>query len=132
MELTLLGTLIEIDEERLGSGRYKIIRQLDEYRCGVRKNFQLGVEYPDNFRGEVMQKMRNIPYGETRTYGEIAEELDSAAVAVGRACSNNPVPVVVPCHRVIGKDSLGGYQYGELKKKLLALEQSLKSSQQDS
>ncbi|MFB6144789.1 MAG: methylated-DNA--[protein]-cysteine S-methyltransferase [Candidatus Nanohaloarchaea archaeon] len=131
MELTLLGTLIEIDEERLGSGRRKVLRQLDEYRCGVRKNFQLGVKYPDNFRGEVMQELRRIPYGETRTYGQIAEELDSAPVAVGRACSNNPVPVVVPCHRVVGKDSLGGYQYGQLKKKLLALEKSLKSSQQD-
>ena len=129
MELTLLGTLVEIEDERLGSGRYKVIRQLDEYRCGVRKNFQLGIDYPNGFRGEVMRYARNIPYGETRTYGEIAEKLDSAPVAVGRACSNNPVPVVVPCHRVVGKNSLGGYQYDELKKKLLALEKSLKNIQ---
>lgn len=128
MELTLLGTKIEVDEERLGSSRYRIVRQLDEYRCGVRKNFQLGVDYPEGFRGEVMQKVRNIPYGETRSYGDIAEEVDSAAVAVGRACGENPVPVIVPCHRVVGKDSLGGYKYGELKKKLLALEQSLKGN----
>lgn len=128
MELTLLGTLIEIDEERLGSDINKTLKQLDEYRCGVRRNFQLGIDYPDNFKGEVMRSIRNIPYGETRTYGQIAEDLDSAPVAIGRACSNNPVPVVVPCHRVTGKHEIGSYQYGELKKKLLALEKSLKGN----
>lgn len=129
MELTLLGTLIDIKEEKIASNRYKLLKQIDEYRCGVRKNFQLGVEYPDNFRGRVMYTVRNISYGETATYGEIAEELDSTPAAVGKACNNNPLPVIIPSHRVIGDNSLGSYQYGDLKKKLLALEKSLKESQ---
>jgi methylated-DNA-[protein]-cysteine S-methyltransferase len=57
-----------------------------------------------------MDEMSAIPYGETRTYGEIATALDSAPVAVGQACGSNPVPIVVPCHRVVGSDGgLHGY-----------------------
>jgi O-6-methylguanine DNA methyltransferase len=47
--------------------------------------------------------MAKIPYGETKTYGEMAGALDSSAVAVGQACGRNPVPLIVPCHRVVGK-----------------------------
>ncbi|MFB6242266.1 MAG: methylated-DNA--[protein]-cysteine S-methyltransferase [Candidatus Nanosalina sp.] len=56
-----------------------------------------------------MTEMLGIPRGETKSYGEIAENLDSAAIAVGQACGRNPLPVIVPCHRVVGKNSLGGY-----------------------
>jgi len=73
-----------------------------------------------------MDAMAAIPYGETRTYGELAVELDTAAVAVGQACGRNPVPIVVPCHRVVGANSLGGYSAEggpELKERLLALEE---------
>jgi len=69
--------------------------------------------------------MSDIPYGETRTYGDLAAALDTAPVAVGSACGKNPVPLVVPCHRVVGRDSLGGYSAGDgtaLKERLLALE----------
>ncbi|MFB6174969.1 MAG: methylated-DNA--[protein]-cysteine S-methyltransferase [Candidatus Nanohalobium sp.] len=108
--------------------------------------------------GDVMREMVKIPYGETRTYGELAssekervpenppvlpaenpedflmrrplrpsvatgtEALNSSAVAVGQACGRNRVPVVVPCHRVVG-DSIGSYAYGaKVKEKLLKLE----------
>jgi methylated-DNA-[protein]-cysteine S-methyltransferase len=53
--------------------------------------------------------LRAIPVGQTRTYGEVARELGSAARAVGQACRANPCPIVVPCHRVVGRHGLGGF-----------------------
>ena len=84
----------------------------------------------EGFAGEVMAEMQAIPCGETRTYGRIADALDTAPVAVGRACGANPVPLVVPCHRVVGADSLGGYSAGDglaLKRRLLDLEDAPRS-----
>lgn len=69
--------------------------------------------------------MRAIPYGRTRTYGEVAKDLGTAAQAVGGACGANPIPIIVPCHRILGTGCLGGYSgLGELdtKRKLLRLE----------
>ena len=72
--------------------------------------------------------LRAIPYGETRTYGELAAAIDSpnASRAVGMANHRNPIPIVIPCHRVIGANgTLTGYAGGlEVKRKLLALEGS--------
>ena len=53
--------------------------------------------------------MMKIPYGKTRTYGAIAKRLEVAARAVGTACGRNPIPVIIPCHRVVGASGLGGY-----------------------
>ena len=58
---------------------------------------------------KVWQAMCNIPRGETRSYGELAAELKSAAQAIGQACGANPIPIVIPCHRVVGKSGLGGF-----------------------
>ncbi len=58
---------------------------------------------------KVWQAMRNIPCGKTRSYGEIATELKSAAQAVGQACGANPIPIIIPCHRIVGKSNLGGF-----------------------
>ena len=72
--------------------------------------------------------MQDIPYGETRSYGELAAAIGSAPRAVGGACGRNPIPIVIPCHRVLGKTGLGGYSgSGGLKTKeaLLALEGAL-------
>jgi methylated-DNA-[protein]-cysteine S-methyltransferase len=69
--------------------------------------------------------MREIPYGETRCYGDLAAMIQSAPRAVGRACGRNPIPIVIPCHRVLAKTGLGGYSgQGGLatKRHLLALE----------
>ena len=74
------------------------------------------------FRRRVWEALRGIPFGETRSYGEIAAAVGApgAARAVGTACAENPVPVVVPCHRVIGSDgSLHGYAYGLARKRQL-------------
>ena len=58
---------------------------------------------------KVWQAMLAIPRGQTRSYGELAAELKSCAQAVGQACGANPIPVIVPCHRVVGKAGLGGF-----------------------
>jgi len=58
---------------------------------------------------KVWQAMLAIPCGETRNYGELAAELKSAAQAVGQACGANPIPIIIPCHRVVGKSGLGGF-----------------------
>jgi AraC family transcriptional regulator of adaptative response/methylated-DNA-[protein]-cysteine methyltransferase len=74
------------------------------------------------FRRRVWEALRRIPFGETRSYGEIAKAVGAprAARAVGTACAQNPIPVVVPCHRVVGSDgSLHGYAYGLARKRQL-------------
>jgi methylated-DNA-[protein]-cysteine S-methyltransferase len=60
---------------------------------------------------KVWQAMLDIPRGQTRSYGEIAAALKSCAQAVGQACGANPIPVIVPCHRVVGKGGLGGFAH---------------------
>ncbi|THE65753.1 methylated-DNA--[protein]-cysteine S-methyltransferase [Salinadaptatus halalkaliphilus] len=113
----------EIDASLIAEDAETIRKQVREYDAGERETFTLEIAYPETFTGEVMRAMIDIPYGETRTYGDLAADLDTAAVAVGQACSRNPIPVIVPCHRVVGADSLTGYGGGlELKRQLLALE----------
>ncbi|KZY32358.1 cysteine methyltransferase [Roseovarius sp. HI0049] len=86
------------------------LTQLDAYFAGKLKAFDLplAVEAPD-FQVSVCQIMQSIPYGETLTYGDIARRLGVPAQAVGQACGGNPIPVIIPCHRVLGATSLGGY-----------------------
>ena len=94
------------------------LRQLDEYLRGRRKAFTFPIDWGllRPFQREVLQIVYSIPYGETRTYGEIAHQMGRvrAARAVGRANATNPMPLVIPCHRVIGTDGkLRGYGGGE-------------------
>jgi methylated-DNA-[protein]-cysteine S-methyltransferase len=60
---------------------------------------------------KVWQAMCAIPRGQTRHYGELAAMLHSSARAVGQACGNNPIPIIIPCHRVVGKEGLGGFMH---------------------
>jgi len=100
--------------------------QLEAYFEGRLKRFDLptapaGTE----FQRRVWAAMTAIPYGETMTYGEIAVALKSAARAVGVACGANPLPIIVPCHRVVAEKGLGGFSgLGGIatKRRLLALE----------
>jgi len=59
----------------------------------------------------VWQAMLDIPCGQTRSYGELAAQIGSSAQAVGQACGSNPIPLVIPCHRVVGKTGLGGFMH---------------------
>ena len=106
----------------------EVIRQLEEYLRGARRRFDLPLA-PEgtSFQRSVWQALREIPYGQTRCYEEIAEAVGNprACRAVGMANNKNPIAILIPCHRVVGKNgSLVGYAGGlELKKKLLRLEQ---------
>ena len=134
MHVTVRGFDFEIDAARIAEPRAEIERQLREYERGEREAFDLVVDFPDSFAGRVMAAMAAIPYGETRTYGELADVVGSAPVAVGTACGRNSVPVVVPCHRVGGADSLGGFSAVggvEAKRALLEHERGLEGVQSD-
>ncbi|MDR0677745.1 MAG: methylated-DNA--[protein]-cysteine S-methyltransferase [Holosporaceae bacterium] len=101
--------------------------QLVEYLSGFRKQFDLNLEYVSTtFQLSVWNTLRKIPYGEVRSYKEIACGIENpkACQAVGRACGKNPIPIFIPCHRVIGSTgSLVGYNGGvNIKRKLLEIE----------
>ena len=78
------------------------------------------------FQKKLRVALLNIPAGKPITYGELARLLDSAPQAVGQALGANPLPILIPCHRVVAANSLGGFAYGEAwKQKLLAWETSI-------
>ncbi len=113
--------------ERVQRGFEEAERQLNEYLAGERTGFDLPtVADGSEFRRRVWGRLDRIPYGRTVSYGEIAAELGSPALArkVGGAVASNPLSIVVPCHRVVGKDGkLTGYAGGlERKRFLLELE----------
>jgi len=87
-----------------------VARQLARYFTDGQGAFDLPVAAAGTaFQGRVWALMRAIPAGQTRTYGSIARELGSAPRAVGQACRANPLPIVVPCHRVVAAHGLGGF-----------------------
>ena len=101
--------------------------QLDEYFSGERKYFDIKIK-PNGteFQKKVWTELLKIPYGKTKSYSEIAENIGNknAQRAVGSACNKNPVMIIIPCHRVISKNgNLGGFAYGNpIKQKLLNTE----------
>lgn len=103
-------------------------RELDEYFAGQRRRFDLPLDFglSTGFRQTVQRQLSSIGYGTTQSYGQIAASVGNpqAVRAVGSACATNPLPIVIPCHRVIRTDgSLGGYAGGlEAKTTLLRLE----------
>ncbi len=124
--------------DRFGSGvsfetrRLPIVEmQLRKYLAGKATSFTLEVDLRKltAFQRRVLRQAMKIPYGKTVTYGELAARVGNPAAyrAVGGALGANPVPIVIPCHRVIASDgSLGGFGGGlAYKKKLLALERAL-------
>ncbi len=105
--------------------------QLGEYFDGKRQDFDLSLQPCGTpFQLEVLEALQGIPYGETRSYSDIAEQIGRprAVRAVGAANGRNPLPIVIPCHRVIGANgSLTGFGGGvETKKSLLDLEQRVR------
>ena len=109
-----------------------IEKQLTKYLKGQTETLELDIDWGNlrgtDFQKRVWKKMIKIPYGKVKTYGEIAQSLQSpgASRAVGTACGKNPVLLVIPCHRVVGANSLGGFSGGGLgiKRQLLDLEGS--------
>jgi methylated-DNA-[protein]-cysteine S-methyltransferase len=100
-------------------------KQVLAYFAGERRDFDLPLAAVGTpFQRRVWVALQQIPYGETRSYGELARELRSSARAIGRANATNPICLIIPCHRVIGADgSLTGFAFGEdIKQRLLELE----------
>lgn len=87
-------------------------RQLGAYFSDADFRFDLPLKLDGTeHQRRVWRGMQDIPRGQTLTYGELAAQLGSSARAVGQACGNNPLPIIVPCHRVVGKSGLGGFMH---------------------
>ncbi len=122
-----LGTRVEraLPDQRAVSG---VLEQLDSYFSGSITRFSLPIDLrvSTEFTYRVLRNASRIPFGQTMSYGEIAKLIDSprASRAVGGALGRNPVPIVIPCHRVIaGNGRIGGFTGGlAIKKALLTLE----------
>lgn len=126
------GAIVALDWGRAPAGAATPLlarakEQLDAYFTGRLKAFDLPLRPAGTpFQKAVWDLMRAIPYGATRSYGELARDLNSAPRAVGGACGRNPIPILIPCHRVLGAGGrLGGYSGGagvDTKRALLRLE----------
>jgi len=134
-DLTLFeedGQLISLDWGAVEGGEetpllLEAARQIDAYFDGELKDFDLPLSpHGTTFQKKVWAVMEKIPYGQVRRYGDVAAELSSGPRAVGGACGKNPIPIIIPCHRIIATDGgLGGYsgQDGvDTKRFLLSLE----------
>ena len=108
-----------------------IKNQLGEYFSGKRTTFDIKINPTGtDFQKMVWKELQNIPYGETKSYSEIAAATGNknAQRAVGNACNKNPIMIIIPCHRVVSKNNnIGGYAYGRsIKQKLLNIENGVK------
>ena len=120
-----IGDVVSVEEDRLLA---QAAAEMHAYLKGERDSFDVPIApQGDEFSQRVWQILLRIPYGETATYGAIADELGSKGLSqrVGQSVGHNPLSVIVPCHRVLGSDgSLTGYAGGlDRKRALLALEE---------
>lgn len=125
------GAIVAIDWGGAGEGEptpllVEARRQIEAYFARRLKRFALPLAPAGSpFEQRVWLAMRQIPYGLSARYGDLARAVGSAPRAIGRACGRNPIPIVIPCHRVVAAAGLGGYSGGAglpTKRLLLALE----------
>jgi methylated-DNA-[protein]-cysteine S-methyltransferase len=111
------GAITKVSWENSPSDDTPVLRraeaQLTAYFNGTLTRFTL----PLDVQAPALQRaacdaMLEIPYGETRTYGDLAKSLNRPAQAIGQACGGNPIPIIIPCHRILGANSLGGFSGG--------------------
>ena len=134
-DLTLFeedGAIVALEWGRVPGGREtpllkKAAKQIGDYFAGKRAAFDVALNPAGTaFQKKVWRELQKIPRGKTRSYGEIAKKLKTAPRAVGGACGANPIPVLIPCHRVLGQGgALGGFSGGngtDTKARMLALE----------
>ena len=129
------GKIISLDWGAVDGGEEtpllrKATDQLEAYFDGELKQFDLPLDpHGTAFQKKLWRALEAIPYGSTQTYGELASRIDSAPRAIGGACGRNPIPIIIPCHRVLAAGGkMGGYsgQDGtETKEFLLRLEGAL-------
>ncbi|OED50599.1 cysteine methyltransferase [Rhodobacteraceae bacterium (ex Bugula neritina AB1)] len=108
------GAIVRLDWTAEADGGSALLTaalaQLRAYFAGELTEFDLPLQVDgSDFQRAVCNTMLAIPFGETRTYGEIAKELGVPPQPVGNACGGNPIPVIIPCHRVLGASGLGGF-----------------------
>lgn len=123
-----------VDKEQLPTVETNFIKniqhQLDEYFSGIRKSFDIKTNPKGTaFQKLVWKELLKIPYGMTKSYSEIAENIGNrkAQRAVGSTCNKNPIMIIIPCHRVVSKNGeLGGFAYEKtVKQNLLNLENNI-------
>ena len=131
---TALHAIDQMDELPCCDEKIPIVeeveRQIIEYFSGVRRKLDVPIDASlgTAFQREVWQAVMRIPYGQTRSYGEVAAMIGrpKAARAVGRAMACTPVPIVVPCHRVVASKGFGGYGGNlQVKEYMIAMEKDL-------
>ena len=126
---SLYSVPVKRDQDKMTSA----LKQIEAYLKGRQQDFDIPLDWSgmSDFQRKALKAVCDIPYGETRSYGEIAAQIGrpGASRAVGRANATNPIPLVIPCHRVIGADGeLRGYGGGEglaTKAWLLSLERGV-------
>ncbi|MCF2906409.1 methylated-DNA--[protein]-cysteine S-methyltransferase [Octadecabacter sp. CECT 8868] len=108
------GAIVRVEWDGDGSDDTPLLneaaRQLRAYDAGQLQDFDLPLRVAgSDFQRAVCDQMAAIPFGDTVTYGDIAKALGQSAQAVGSACGGNPIPVIIPCHRVMGAKGLTGF-----------------------
>lgn len=121
-----------VDEEKTGKKSFIsdfAFEEISAFLDGKLKKFSFEIDpQGTDFQKKVWKEIEKIPYEKTISYKEIGEKINSKAYqAIGTACGKNPILFRIPCHRVLGKNNLGGFFYGlDLKKELLKMEKSCK------
>lgn len=88
----------------------KIVANIKQYFCDPKVIFNIPIDTTGTLlQQKIWQELQNIPVGQTRTYGEVAKIVGTSPRIVGNACRRNPIPLIIPCHRVLAKAGLGGY-----------------------
>jgi len=108
------GAIVRLDWDGAGEDNTPLLAeaaaQLRAYDAGTLTQFDLPLRVQgSDFQRDVCAQMSAIPFGDTVTYGDIAKALNQSAQAVGSACGGNPIPVIIPCHRVMGAKGLTGF-----------------------
>jgi len=108
------GAIVALDWDGTGGDDSPVLRQakaeLAAYFAGDLRQFSVAVRIDGTpFQRAFLQALIDIPFGETREYGDLARRLGVSAQAIGQACGANPIPILIPCHRVLSASGLGGY-----------------------
>ena len=109
----------------------KIISQFKQYLSNPAIAWKIDLVWPgvSDFQKTVLDYLSTIPLGTTKTYGQVANDLQTSARAVGNACRRNPFPITIPCHRVVAQNGLGGYD-GDINEGRLAIKSLLLKHEQ--
>ncbi len=125
--ITEIDFLSDSDSQAMSEDQLlqQAVSQVKAYVASADRAFDLPLRPKGTeFQRKVWRALQRIPAGEVRTYGELARELNTSARAVGNACRQNPIPLVIPCHRVISASGLGGFA-GETAGEKISLKQQL-------